>query len=200
MIEVTSLPTSPAPGSAPPERSPIVTWLRRVALLGLWGAAIGGVSNLHRVTGRNEHSFCGPWGCTGPTEALLSYHGFWLALIAPPAVALGLHLPIEQGRRLGWRLLLVGLFGVIVIAAWGSIGWWLRVDGPNAAFWLERGLFELIDRSDIPVAQIAISGAACLVAARVARRHPPEVAGPTVNQAFDRSRALPGNLIERDST
>ncbi len=169
-----NLPSIPNSGSdAVPVRQPPsqpARWGRLIATLVPWAAALWGVSNLHQLTGAIGCSICGPWGCSGPTEALLAYHGAWLVALAPPAVLLGLRLPPAAARRWGLRVLTAGLSGVVLLAAWGSIEWLLRVEPAYRQFWWRRGLFVLIDESDFPLIQLSVVGVVWLLASRFKAR------------------------------
>jgi hypothetical protein len=144
-------------------------WGRLILLLGLWATAISAASHLGRVTGPISFSLCGPWGCTGPTEALLACHAVWLLVLLPPGVAAGLRLPLDDARRCANALVGAGLAGTAIVFAWGSIGWLLHASATRS-LWLHRGLFVLVDQSDIPVVQILLSGVGCLVAVHLRKR------------------------------
>jgi len=54
---------------------------RLVLLLVLWGAAISAACQLEELAGPIPYSLRGPWGCTGPTSALVADHSVWLMLL-----------------------------------------------------------------------------------------------------------------------
>ena len=141
-------------------------WLYVVCLT-TWGAALLGVLHLHRVSADWGHGFCGPWGCTAPTQALASYHGFWFILLVPPALVFGKWGPIQQVRRWGVVALLAGLIGLL-----GLLGYQLLVWYPNASqyarpYLLQRLLFSVADLVDVPLVPLTIAGATCLAAVKM---------------------------------
>jgi len=177
-------------------RSPLqrVWWWGRLSLcLGAWAAALSAASRLHHFTGPIQFSLCGPWGCTGPTEALLAYHAVWLVALAPPGFVAGTLLPPDNARRWGKSLVGAGLAGAVILFAWGSIEWLLHASATRS-LWFRRGLFVLVDQSDIPVVQIFLSGAACLVAAS-RRKRPSQTIG-SVGTEF-RSASSAGSQASR---
>lgn len=155
----------PAQPRSPHQR--VWWWGSLIALLVLWAAAISAASHLHRLTGPISVSLCGPWGCTGPTEALLAYHAVWLMVLLPPGFVAGWLLSQDDARRWGWSLVGAGLTGSAILFGWGSIEWLLQASEPHLSLWFRRGLFVMVDQSDVPVVQIMLSGVACLVAAQV---------------------------------
>lgn len=189
-------PADNAKSSAAQSQSPFQRawwWSGLVVLLAGWAGSIAAASHLPRLTGPISFSLCGPWGCTGPTEALLAYHAVWLMVLLPPGFVAGWLLPPDDARRWGWSLVGAGLTGSVILFAWGSIEWLLHASATRS-LWLRRGLFVLVDQSDIPVVQILLSGVACLVAAR--RRQSPRVAVGPVGTEFN-SAASAGSDASR---
>ena len=56
---------------------------KTMLMLLLWEAGLYAVLNVRQVESLNVHAICGTWGCGPPLSALISWHGFWLLLVAP---------------------------------------------------------------------------------------------------------------------
>jgi len=134
--------------------------------LAVWMAVVYGALKVGDIPGDwNLHMLCGAWGCLPQPQALVGYHLFWFAVLAPAA-----GLTVWFSGRAGAMIAgyTCGGLGLLLMA--GMLGWltWYQLpelisDEPTY-FW-QRYLFTLATTIDIPVIQLTVCGAGMLAAA-----------------------------------
>lgn len=156
--------------------------LSLAAVVALWGAALYGSTRLHTLELGVAPIFCGPWGCTATPEALVGYHLFWLALLAPAATLVAAWRPAGQAVRFGKALAAAGVIGIVLLVA-GAAAEWLASGGAER-YALQRGLFVVATTPDLPLGPAALAGlAAWTHGACRGRRARGSVAPPTETRA-----------------
>ncbi len=183
--------------------SPVSQRFLRIVGLVLWGTALGGILQVHHLSGTlpfgwSRHTICGPWGCGPPLAALVSYHGFWLILLLPIGWLTGkAWLGDEVGRasidspdknvgenckarrlRLGGLVLVVSSLSLLVGIVAVDAARWLATS-PTHSYLIQRVLFRVVTLVDLPLIPLAIVGALWLWQGR-RRYHPPHPRQPAV--------------------
>lgn len=102
-----------------------------------------------------SHSVCGPWGCGPRTEALIGYHGFWAAMIIPPAVVLGALLPRPTTRILGGVLFVASVIGTVAYVTWDGIQY--ASSSGSTQYVFQRAFFALVTAVDCPMLQVVFA-------------------------------------------
>jgi len=162
---------------------------RQTIVVGIWGAALFGVLQVHRLPTLSEHSICSPmWGCGPPVNALISYHGFWLLLISAPTWLALRMLTIRQLTIAGCLLAIVGTTAMVGIVIWQAMVWLPTASEFQKPFFVQRCLFQLAVMIDFPAIQLLLSGVCCLLIARFRRRSSQELQsdGPPVSTGIHR--------------
>ena len=138
----------------------------------LWAGALFGSLQLHTLDLPIEHNICGPWGCAAEPQALLGYHLFWLALIAPAIVLATAATPPPWASRLALGAVTLGLAGFLALAVGSALDW--VDDGEPVEYAAQRGLFVVATTPDLPFVPLLLGGLAALPLARVGPRTPAE--------------------------
>lgn len=138
--------------------------VRTIALLLTWAAALLAVLWLPpQAHGHlDTHSVCGPWGCGPPISSLVAIHGFWLLLLAPPAIVAALRLPARPVGIIGGWLLAIAVLAIAAVATWQAVEWLPRfAEGEPTHYW-RRVAFVLATLVDWPLLQAAFCGLAMI--------------------------------------
>jgi len=166
--------------------------------LAVWGVAVLGTLQIHRIPGYWGHAICGPWGCGPPAQALVAYHGFWLMLFVPPAIAFQGQLSIERLRKVGIALTVLGLVAFVGIVCWEAVDWLLHASMHRKRYVVQRCLFVVVNLVDLPTLQLILTGMTCVVIARVRRRRddgePDEQPTPATDQPQEESAEMAESL------
>lgn len=132
-----------------------LSWL---ALVPLWAGALWGSLQIHRLDLHLGHGLCGPWGCGPPLEAAIGYHLFWLAILLPPTVGLGLFLSRARNRKIGRILLFVATILTVGVVGYDVVSH--AIQSRTAGYVFRRGLLTLVTTIDVPMMQLMAAGAA----------------------------------------
>ena len=124
--------------------------------ISIWGASLFGTLQLYEMDLGLGHGICGRWGCGPTVEALLGYHGFWMVLILPLALLLGLVLSNSARRSLGTWMLVGGILAAVAYMICDGVLYYGRVH--TMEFSLQRALFSLAVAVDLPMLQVALAG------------------------------------------
>ncbi|MEM7811402.1 MAG: hypothetical protein AAF532_08000 [Planctomycetota bacterium] len=142
-------------------------WLATQAVLltawgGLTAAAARSAAWIGPLPGQ---AFCGPWGCTAPTEDVVAVHATLLAIVLPPAVWAAVATP----RGVAWRVAAVlttlgavltgGLFTRGVLAA-NELA---ETPTPgllekHSYLWAEVGAFHVVGETTVPAVEMLVAG------------------------------------------
>lgn len=165
-------------------------WL---SLMLVWVVALFGVLRIHHVSGTLTHSFCGVWGCGPPTEALISYHGFWFVLMLPPVIGGIWYLPVEWLKTSGLVLFAIGALGVTAILSWAAYDWLANAADFQKQFVVNRCVLVLVSLIDLPVMQLGLYGAVLFVAGRFRGLRKPRKSSPLANERTATQEDLSNN-------
>lgn len=145
------------------------SFIKTTPMLLVWGAGMYGVLQLGNVESLNVHGICGPWGCGPPVSALISWHGFWLLLVAP-VVGLTLRGCSQTWlRRGGLAVTSVGLLTLAGMAIWQAVTWLPQVPDGQPTYFVQRYLFTVITLVDVPIMPFTLAGLAMLVGSKLRR-------------------------------
>ena len=132
--------------------------LARLALIPLWAGALWGSLQIHRLDLKLGHGLCGPWGC-GPTlEAAIGFHLFWLTILTPPTIGLGLFLSTTESRKIGRVVFFGGAIVTLFVVGYDVVTH--AIQSNTVAYVLRRGLLTLVSTVDLPLTQTMAAGAA----------------------------------------
>ena len=131
--------------------------LARLALIPLWAGAVWGSLQFHRLGFEFGCSLCGPWGCGPPLEAAIGYHLFWLSILLPPTVGLGLFLSQPQNRRVGRILFIVAAIVTVGVVGYDAVTY--AMSSGKVEYIFRRGLSTLVNTIDLPMMQLMAAGA-----------------------------------------
>ena len=143
---------------------------KTMSMLLLWGAGLYGVLQVRQVESLNVHGICGPWGCGPPVSALISWHGFWLLLVAPIVGLTVRGCSATWLRRVRLAVTSIGLLALVAIAVWQAVTWLPQVPAGQPAYFVQRYLFKVITLVDVPVIPITLAGLVALVGVKLKRR------------------------------
>ncbi len=146
---------------------------KTMLMLLLWGAGLYGALQVRQVESLNVHGICGPWGCGPPVSALISWHGFWLLLVAPIVGLTVRGCSAKWLRRVGLAVTSVGLLTLVAIAVWQAVTWLPQVSEGRLTYFVQRYLFKVITLVDVPVMPITLAGLAALAGVKLKRRRTP---------------------------
>lgn len=131
-----------------------------------WSGMAYGVLELRRIPGDYIHSFCGPWGCFPPLQAMAAMHGFWILAIVPPAAwAIRTRSP-RVLRVLGTALIALAFIGIVGVLGWESWVWTHRFSAGWADYLPQRVAMAIATSADIPLLQTLGAGVVLEVVAR----------------------------------
>lgn len=140
--------------------------LRHLLFVLAWAAVAYGLLWLGGLPGTLEHSLCGPWGCLPPLQALAALHALWLWALIPAVAFVTRRWPPARLRLLGGALLLAGLVGLTVLALREAAHWLPTVPDEYRRHFPKRVLFATATLTDLPLVQVTLAGAVCLLASR----------------------------------
>jgi hypothetical protein len=106
-------------------------------------------------------------------SALISWHGFWLLLVAP---VVGLTVRGYSAKwlwRIGLAVTSVGLLALVAIAVWQAVTWLPQVSEGQPTYFVQRYFFKVITLVDVPVIPTTLAGLAVLVGVKLKRRRTP---------------------------
>jgi hypothetical protein len=106
-------------------------------------------------------------------SALISWHGFWLLLVAPIVGLTVRGCSTKWLRRVGLAVTSVGLLALVAIAVWQAVTWLPQVTEGQPTYFVQRYLFKVITLVDVPVIPITLAGLAVLVGVKLKRRRAP---------------------------
>jgi hypothetical protein len=139
----------------------------------LWFACLEGALQLQNLPAATlGHDVCGVWGCGPPLPVLLACHGFWLALLGPPAVVAALCLPGKWVWRLGVAIAAAGLCGLAGLAVWEAISWLPQASAIQRQYLGHRYLFTLVTLVDVPIMQFLVIGSGLCLASSLGTASP----------------------------
>ena len=131
--------------------------LTLVGSMVFWGCGLWATLTL-RTPAAWEHAMCGAWGCGPPLSAVVSYHSFWLVLLAGPMALIGLTCSRAQAQQFGKWLLLIGVAAALGIVILDLAQWMPRY---GQLRWIPaRSLFGIAITVDVPALQLLIVGGA----------------------------------------
>ena len=131
--------------------------LARLALVPLWAAAFWGSLQVHRMDLHLGHGLCGPWGCGPPLEAAIGFHLFWITILLPATIGVGLYLSNSKSRDVGRILLLVAVVMTLGIVGYDVITH--AIQSRTIGYVFRRGLLTLVTTIDVPMMQLVAAGA-----------------------------------------
>lgn len=158
----------------------------------IWGGAMYGVLQGRHISWSYDHAVCGKWGCGPTTQALLSYHGFWLVLLMPPTVLFCRSTPPRQLRRIGRWVTLVGFLGALGIMIWARQDWINTTNPFDHKYAVHHAVFVLANLIDVPVVQVTLAGIVCSLFG-IFRNDNPDEEQNTLEAAADTSADEPPN-------
>lgn len=157
----------------------------------VWGLSIFGVLQVQHFAWLSAHSVCGPWGCGPPLQALIAYHGFWLALFSLPTAAACEFFRLTIVGRIGWWLLGLGIAGLLVVGVWDAVPtlphWLPRSTFLAPQHYVPRYLLSLFTLIDVPIVPMILAGSYCLVSAR-RRQKSITTSNPPVHAVFENAK------------
>jgi hypothetical protein len=131
-----------------------------------WAGLAYSILFVRLLPGDYVHSFCGPWGCLPPLQALAAMHGFWILVVVPPAAWAIRACHSRALGAAGLSLITLAVVGIGLVFARES---WLWTHCHGVAAWgnyLPQRLFAAaITTTDVPVLQSLAAGIVLSIAA-----------------------------------
>lgn len=160
----------------------LFTWPRAVGSVA-WVALVFGTLQIGNLAAFGDHTICGPWGCGPPTEALIAWNGFWLALLMPSVLFVCLRMPLRQlVRPTTWVLAILS----IVAIAWMSWqGWTWIANRPESyhQYVVQHMLFSVATLVDVPLLPCLLTAAVAAVVCGYRLRSEPSILDETIDGA-----------------
>ena len=132
--------------------------LARLALVPLWAVALWGSLQVHRMDLHLGHGLCGPWGCGPPLEAAIGFHLFWITILLPATIGLGLYLSNSRCRDIGRILFIAAAVMTVGIVGYDVVTH--AIQSGTIDYIFRRGLLTLVTTIDVPMLQLMAAGAA----------------------------------------
>lgn len=156
----------------------------------VWATCLFGVLQFGPSVGQglHMHGLCGPWGCAPPVSALITWHGFWLVLVAPLMVLIALSWSPEVLRRVGLVLALFGILGVAGIGVREAVNSLRSLGEGEPTYFVRRFLFSIVTLVDVPLITITLAGFVAWGAARM--KKPPRSPSNRVSSVAENSMVL----------
>lgn len=130
----------------------------------LWGGGLYSMLSLTHLRGHWSNSFCGPWGCSAPLEALLACHLSWIFVLGSGLWFFRRNLPIARLFWLGIAATVSSILGIAALLSVSAMQWYERTSGKMTYVWQHLGL-ELVGCVDLPLLELLIIGCVSLGAA-----------------------------------
>jgi hypothetical protein len=155
--------TCSVPAEVPAERptSPLARRLWGLFGLACWGLALFGALKVCDVPGEFSHGLCGVWGCLPPLQALAAMHLFWLVLLLPLGVLVGLYLPPGIARAVGLGVAAFATGLALTVVGRDVLNWMALVPDQYHVHAWRRALYALAIQTTLPGVQLSVAGALC---------------------------------------
>jgi len=132
--------------------------VRLIAGIAVWLLAMLGVLWIAQLDLGITHTICGPWGCGPRAEALIACHGFWLMLLAPPAMFAASRTATPTIQLVAFTAIAVAAAGMLVIAVQQAFTWLPMIRPGEPTYFVRRCLFVIVTTIELPLVQLGLLG------------------------------------------